>query len=303
MTGGPERPILICGAGGQVGQALVDRLCQARREVIAFDHGTLDIGDPTQVKHALATHRPWVVVNAAAYTAVDRAESEPDVAHAINAEAPRHLAETCVEIDAALLSYSTDYVFDGTKTTPYVEDDPTAPINIYGRSKLDGEDGIRKTMKRHLILRTSWVFSTGRPNFVTTMLRLGLERDTLSVVDEEFGCPTAAADIANASAALIDAIDRNGDIVWGTYHFCGAGPISRHRFAETIVNEAAAVTGRTVTVVPIKSADFPTPAKRPLHAVLDCGRIARTFGLAQPDWRAPLTQMVRAFHRNRMADR
>jgi dTDP-4-dehydrorhamnose reductase len=295
-----SRPILICGAGGQIGQALTGRLRRMRCEVVALDRLGLDIGDPAHVREIFATHRPCVVINAAAYTAVDRAESEPESAHAINAEAPRRLGEACAEIDAALLSYSTDYVFDGTKATPYTESDPMAPISVYGHSKAAGEDAIRATLKRHLILRTSWVFASGRTNFVTTMLRLGLERDTLRVVDEEFGCPTAAMDIAEATATLIEAIERNGDIPWGTYHFCGAEPISRYRFAEAIMQESAAAGGRRVEVVPIKCADFPTPAKRPLNAILDCRKIARTFGFPQPNWRRPLAEMVQQFHRNRM---
>lgn len=298
-----SRPILICGAGGQVGQALTERFRQTHRDVVALDRRSFDIGDPASVTYVFSTYRPGVVVNAAAYTAVDRAESEPDLAYAINATAPRRLAEACAEIDAALLSYSTDYVFDGTKTVPYTESDPVAPLSVYGHSKAAGEDAIRTTLKRHLILRTSWVFAPDHANFVTTMLQLALERDTLRVVDEEFGCPTAAADIARASAALIDAMDSNGDFPWGTYHFCGAQPISRHRFAEAIVQASATAGGRRIDVVPIKSADFPTPAKRPLNAVLDCDKIARTFGLAQSDWRGPLTDMVQQFHRNRMADR
>jgi dTDP-4-dehydrorhamnose reductase len=155
-----------------VGRALVECLRQAHREVIALDRTALNIGDPEHVKQVLAAHKPAVVVNAAAYTAVDRAESEPEIAEAINAEAPRRLAEVCAAIGAALISYSTDYVFDGTKPAPYVESDPISPLSIYGRSKAAGEDGIRARIERHFILRTSWVFAPGRPNFVTTMLRL-----------------------------------------------------------------------------------------------------------------------------------
>jgi dTDP-4-dehydrorhamnose reductase len=298
-----SRPILVCGAGGQVGQVLTERLRQTVRDVVALDRRALDIADAACVKGILATYRPSVVVNAAAYTAVDRAESEPDVAYAINAEAPRHLALACADIDAALLSYSTDYVFDGTKAVPYTESDPVSPINVYGRSKVLGEDGIRTSLERHLILRTSWVFAPGRSNFVATILRLGRERGILRVTDEELGCPTAAGDIAGASLTLIEAIERNRDVAWGTYHFCGAGPVSRYRFAEAIAREAAAATGLMIDVVPIKSVDYPTPAKRPLKAILDCHKIARAFGLTQPDWRGPLAHAVRKFHRDRMADR
>jgi dTDP-4-dehydrorhamnose reductase len=298
-----SRPILICGAGGQVGHALSERLRRMGREVAAFDRRALDITDPARVKQVLATYRPSVVVNAAAYTAVDRAESEPDVAYAINAEAPRQLALACAEIDAVLLSYSTEYVFDGTKAVPYTESDPVAPINVYGRSKVLGEDGIRTSLERHVIIRTSWVFAPGRSNFVATILRLGLERGMLRVTDEEFGCPTSAGDIAGASVTLIEAMERNLDMPSGTYHFCGAGPVSRYRFAEAIVREVAAAMGRTIEVVPIKSVDFPTPAKRPLKAILDCRKIAQAFDVTQPDWRGPLAHMVRVFHRNRMVDR
>lgn len=300
MTG---QPILICGAGGQVGQTLAERLRRTGRKVVAFDRRALDIADTARVNQVLATYRPSVVVNAAAYTAVDRAESEPEIAFAINAEASHQLALACADVDAALLSYSTEYVFDGNKAAPYTESDPVAPINVYGRSKVLGEDGIRASLERHVILRTSWVFAPGRSNFVTTILRLGLERGMLRVTDEEFGCPTPAGDIAEASVALIEAMEKNRDMPWGTYHFCGVGPVSRYDFAVAIVREAAAATGQAIKVVPINSVDFPTPAKRPLNAVLDCGKIARTFGLAQPDWKAPLACTVQQFHRNRMADR
>ncbi|MBE0530663.1 MAG: dTDP-4-dehydrorhamnose reductase [Rhodospirillales bacterium] len=297
------RSILICGASGQVGQTLTERLRQTGRDVVAFDRRALDIADSARVNQVLSTSRPSVVVNAAAYTAVDQAESEPEVAHAVNAEAPRQLALACVNVDAALLSYSTEYVFDGTKAAPYTESDPVAPLNVYGRSKVLGEDGIRASLERHVILRTSWVFAPGRSNFVTTILRLGLERGTLRVTDEEFGCPTPAGDIAEVSVALIEAMEKNRDMPWGTYHFCGAGPVSRYDFAVAIVREAAATTGLTIDVVPIKSVEYPTPAKRPLNAVLDCGKIARVFGRTQPDWRDPLAQTVREFHCNRMVGR
>lgn len=297
------RPILICGAGGQVGRALIEQLGQTHHQVVACDRDTLDIRDAAQIERVLKAHRPSVVVNTAAYTAVDRAETEADDAFAINGEGSRRLALACAEIDAALISYSTDYVFDGTKSTPYGEADPVAPANVYGRSKWLGEDGIRGVLERHVIVRTSWVFSAGRPNFVTTILRLGSERDTLRVVDDEFGCPTHAGDVARTSAALIDAMERQRDMPWGTYHFCGAEPVSRYRFAEVILREAAGITGKRVAVVPIKSAGYPTAARRPPNAILDCRKIAAAFGVRQPDWHAPLAQVVRDFHRNRMTNR
>lgn len=294
--------ILICGAGGQVGQAVTLQLRQAGREVVTLDRRALDIADPTAIEGAFAAHRPEVVVNAAAYTAVDRAESEPDIAYSVNADGPRRLAEACAKIGAALVSYSTEHVFDGTKSSPYTESDPIAPINLYGLSKAKGEDGIRASLQRHIILRTSWVFSPGRPNYVTTMLRLGSERDVLRIVDDVFGCPTPAWDIATATVGLIDAVAGDQDISWGTYHFCGAGPVSRYRLTQLIMEDYAMTAGRTVEVAPIKDADFPTAAKRPLKAILDCSKIARTFGLTQPDWRGSIKQVVEEFQRNRMAD-
>ena len=201
MTGAP---VLICGAGGQVGRALVDLCTRDGRDFVACDRKRLDLLDTAQIGQVLREVGPAVVVNAAAYTAVDLAESEPDIARAVNCDGVAALAAGCEGVGAALISYSTDYVFDGRKTEPYVETDPIAPLGVYGRTKAFGEGRIRDALERHLILRTSWIFSAGRPNFVNTILRLGTERDSLRIVADEIGCPTLAGDIASVTLRLID---------------------------------------------------------------------------------------------------
>jgi dTDP-4-dehydrorhamnose reductase len=231
---------------------------------------------------------PDIVINAAAHTAVDRAESEPAVAGTINRDAPAAMAEACRKAGAALIHISTDYVFDGSGRTPYVESDPVAPLSVYGRTKEEGETAIRNSLREHVILRTSWVFAAHGSNFVRTMLRLGAERPELRIVSDQCGAPTAARDIAQAIAGVANAIaQRRGS--WGTYHFASDEPVTWYDFARAIF---ALRHGANPRLVPITTDEYKTPARRPMYSVLDCGRIAKDFGIARPSWRAALAHVL-----------
>ncbi|MEO1632504.1 MAG: dTDP-4-dehydrorhamnose reductase, partial [Bacteroidota bacterium] len=213
--------VLIPGANGQVGRELVARAAQHDIEAMGLTRADLDLNDAKAVRAVVQAHQPDAVVNAAAYTAVDRAESEPDLAFAVNRDGPAALAAACADLGIPLVHFSTDYVFDGAKPEPYVEGDPAAPLGVYGQSKWEGEEAVRAALDRHLILRVSWVFSRHGGNFVKTMLRLGREREALRIVADQHGGPTPASAIADAAlVTLRQASERNDD--WGTYHFCGA---------------------------------------------------------------------------------
>lgn len=285
--------LLIAGAQGQLARAMIE-LAPAAADVTAFAVGrpALDLTAPASVLSALADFRPDVIVNAAAYTAVDRAEQEPDAAMALNAEGPARLAEAAARRGAVLVHISTDCVFDGTKPTPYVEDDPTAPLSAYGRSKLAGEDAVRAAAERHIILRTSWVFSPYGSNFVRTILRSAAEQDELRVVDDRVGCPTYAPHLAQAILDVARAVTNGGDACWGTYHAAGTGAVTWCGFAREIVRISAERGGRSVPVVPITTAEYPTAAARPMNSRLDCGKLAANFGIAVPPWQQGLADCM-----------
>lgn len=277
--------ILLTGINGQVGREL-QRALQPLGEVVACDRSTLDLADPDGLRTTLREIKPALIVNPAAYTAVDQAESEPGLAQAINGSAPGILAEEAKRLDALLVHYSTDYVFDGAKSTPYVEYDPTAPLGAYGRSKLDGEQAIAASGCRYLIFRTCWVYGARGRNFLSTMLRLAKERDELRVVDDQFGTPTWSRMIAETSALALARHTRQE----GIYHLAAAGETSWHGFATAIVAEANArgILDRAPPVRRIASADFPTPTRRPANSRLDCSRLHDEFGLRLPDWEEQL---------------
>lgn len=285
------RPILLFGAGGQLGCELMLRRDAAREPIIGFAHGELDIRDYDGVLRAIADTAPALVINAAGYTQVDKAESERDAAFAANRDGPANLATACARAALPLLHVSTDYVFDGRKEGPYMEGDAVGPLGVYGSSKLAGEEAVRQRLERHVILRTAWVFSAHGTNFVKTIARLAAERPALSIVDDQRGGPTPAGSVAEALLAVASAIgDGNGR--WGTYHFCGAPATSRYAFARAIVEAASPYLGRRVPIRPIATADYPRPAKRPANSVLDCGKIAAAFGIASPGWRASLPAIL-----------
>lgn len=277
--------ILLTGINGQVGHELL-RSLQPLGEVIALDRAGLDLGDPDRIRTVVRETRPAIIVNPAAYTAVDKAESEPDLAMAINGSAPGILAEEAQRLDALLVHYSTDYVFDGAKPAPYVEDDPTGPLGIYGSSKLAGEAAIRASACRHLIFRTSWVYGRHGRNFLNTMLRLAGERDELRVVADQHGAPTWSRMIAEATAL---ALARHAG-QQGIYHLAADGATTWHGFATMIVATAHAqgLIDKSPPVRRITSADFPAPARRPANSRLDCTRLAEDFNLQLPDWAGQL---------------
>lgn len=285
--------ILITGGSGQVGHCLKAQL-EGCAELSVPDSSALDIADRRSVRQAVETFRPDYIINAAAYTAVDKAESNAERAFAVNRDGARHLAEAAEAAGAAMLHISTDYVFDGAGGAPYDEAAPTAPQNIYGASKLAGEQAVLAACRRAVVMRTSWVFGAHGQNFIKTMLRLGRERDSLGIVADQYGAPTAAADIA---AALITIVRRHTPEQLaeraGIYHYCGSPYASWFEFAETIFAEAAAqgVLVKIPAVKPIATADYPTPAKRPADSRLDCGKIHAVFGIGPCDWHSALSNL------------
>jgi dTDP-4-dehydrorhamnose reductase len=282
--------ILVIGRIGQVAHELRRGAWPAGFTRNFLERPEIDLTRAAEVRDKVIAARPQIVVNAAAYTAVDGAESDRDTAFAVNRDGPAALAEACREIGAALVHYSTDYVYDGTKIGPYVESDPINPLSAYGASKAEGDAAIRARLDRHVILRTSWVYSATGQNFVKTMLRLGAERDRLGIVDDQLGAPTAAADIAAATIAVCAALVAGKDDGFGTFHFTGGGATTWHGFASEIFAGAAARGRKTPRIVePIATEAYPTPAVRPRNSLLDCGQIARRYGIAAPPWQASLS--------------
>jgi dTDP-4-dehydrorhamnose reductase len=282
--------VLVLGSHGQVGRELM--LVPSKSwEVVGLGHAELDIGDEVAVRSTIARRRPDMVINAAAYTAVDRAESEREQAFAVNALAPGFIAAACADAGAALIHYSTDYVFDGTKPTPNLENDPLRPLGVYGESKAAGERAVRAALPRHVIIRTGWVYGAFGANFVKTMLRIAGERDELRVVADQFGCPTAADDIAAATMAITRRIFE-GTGAWGTIHYAGAGRTSWHEFAVAIIDSAEISTGRRPVVRAISTAEYPTQARRPVNAVLGCAAIESAFGIVGAPWRDSLARTL-----------
>ncbi|MVW85120.1 dTDP-4-dehydrorhamnose reductase [Pseudomonas sp. PB101] len=283
--------VLINGRHGQVSHELQRRL-RAVGELIVLGRDQLDLAQPDQVRRQVQNIRPDLIINAAAHTAVDLAESEPQAAFAINAVAPGVLAEEALALDIPLIHYSTDYVFDGMKAGPYTEDDTPNPLGVYGKSKLAGEQAIRDVQGKHLILRTSWVYSTHGRNFLLTMQRLLQEKPELRVVADQIGAPTWAGTIANSTLALIERWQANEVADWGTYHLSAQGETSWFGFAQAI-GEALRQQGKPcATLIAIPSSDYPTPAARPLNSRLDCSRLQRDWGVSQPDWQTALRECL-----------
>ncbi len=293
--------ILLLGANGQVGTELRRSLAALGELTAATRHGQLPDGTACEVAdfdqpeslHALVERTaPNVVVNAAAYTAVDRAEDDADAAFRANTESPRVLADACARQHALLVHYSTDYVFDGRGSRPYREDDPTSPLGVYGASKLAGEDAIRNSGVRHLIFRTAWVYAAHGKNFLLTMLRLAKERDELRVVGDQVGTPTPAALIAEVTGAILQQPFRES----GVWNLTPGGQTSWHGFAQAIVDQAVerGLVARAPKVTAITTAEYPTSAARPAYSVLDTGRLRREFGVELPQWQEGLRHTLRA---------
>ncbi len=279
--------ILLTGASGQVGYEL-ERSLQALGEVVAVDRARMDLSDLDQVRDVVRAVRPGLIVNPAAYTAVDKAESEPELAHRVNAEAPAVMAQEARLLGAAMVHYSTDYVFDGSKRGPWAESDPTNPINVYGSSKLAGEQAIAAAGIPHLILRTSWVYGMRGKNFLLTMLRLARERDELRVVADQHGAPTWSRTIADTTAAMLAQARAGGPQWWernsGIYHLSSQGQTTWHGFTEAIV----AAAGLECRVLPITSAEYPVPARRPVNSVMTSEKLIGSM-CDLPDWRHALS--------------
>ena len=277
--------LLCIGKSGQVASALAERAAERSIDMESLGRPDLDMLQVESVETALRDIQPRAVINAAAYTQVDAAESDQDAAFALNAEAPTKLAACCAQADVPLLHVSTDYVFDGSAERPYLEDDPTGPLNAYGASKLAGEEGIRAQTAAHIILRTSWVYGPHMPNFVTTMLRLAEEKGGASVVDDQIGAPTSALDIADALLDIAHTVlDQSDQDLWGTYHFVAAGQGSWADFAALIFERFDAHSGKTTELKRIATSAYPTPAARPLYSVLSTQKLSQIFGITPRDW-------------------
>ena len=286
-------PILVFGANGQLGRELVD-LATARGVAIkGLGRADADIAEADAVAAAIARVKPRLIVNAAAYTAVDRAEGDEQGARRGNVEGPRALAIAADAAGVPFVHFSTDYVFNGTKHGAYVESDPIAPLGVYGRTKADGEAAVRAATARHVIVRTAWVYGAHGNNFLKTMLRLAAERDELRVVADQHGCPTATFDLAEAVLAIDRAIDA-GATPWGTYHFAGDGATTWHAFASAIVDDQAPFPGRRPPVRAIATSDYPTPARRPANSKLSSALFGATFGYRAAPWGARARQVVEA---------
>ncbi|MEX6675154.1 dTDP-4-dehydrorhamnose reductase [Pseudomonas sp. W2Oct36] len=287
---GPLR-ILISGQQGQVSQALQQRL-QNMGELIVLGRDQLDLSQPESIRPVVRDIKPDLIINAAAHTAVDQAESEPDLAFAINATSPGVFAEEAAALGIPLVHYSTDYVFDGSKAGAWVESDAPNPLGVYGSSKLAGERAIAAAGGQHLILRTSWVYSLTGRNFLLTMQRLLQERETLSIVADQIGAPTWAGTIAASTGALIERWRDGAPGAWGVYHLTTSGETSWFGFAEAIGQQLINSGKPCAVLEPIASSAYPTPAARPLNSRLDCSLLQREWGVSQPDWHDALLECL-----------
>jgi dTDP-4-dehydrorhamnose reductase len=303
--------ILLTGKNGQVGAELARQLPRLGG-VLALDREQLDLTKPKVIQRAIRETKPRIIVNAAAYTAVDKAEEEESIARTVNAEAPGVMAEEAKKIGALLVHYSTDYVFNGTKTTPYTEEDPPNPISAYGRTKFAGEQAIRASGVPHLIFRTAWIYATRGRNFLLTILRLATQREELRIVHDQIGAPSWGREIARATTEVLEQVTQQGNLEQGPslrggiYHMTAAGMTNWYDFALAILEEAAlvppdvpwfeAATGGKPLIarriVPISTQEYPTPARRPQYSVLSNSRLVRDFGIELPHWRSQLRSAV-----------
>ena len=281
----------IIGKNGQLGKALLHQSPGDNVAVEVFGRASCDIAERNSVEQSLGNKALDMVVNAAAYTAVDQAEKEPERAYAVNAQGPANLASFCARQYIPLIHISTDYVFDGTKTTAYRESDALAPLGVYGASKAQGEDNVRNLLARHVIIRTSWLYSATGHNFVKTMLRLGREKSVLKIVDDQHGCPTSAADLADGIWQIVAAVRRDERSFWGTYHFCNQGETTWYGLAQAVFERVRVYSGYALQMkqlLPIPTSAYPTPARRPAYSVLNCDHIQSTFQMKIRRWQSAL---------------
>jgi dTDP-4-dehydrorhamnose reductase len=287
-------PVVVFGAAGQVGHELLNQP-PIGVPVAGFAHADVDISDSAAVGAVVARLAPSVIVNAAAYTAVDKAESDVERAFAVNEQGARNLAQAATSQGSTLIHISTDYVFDGRKREPYVEDDPVGPLGVYGRSKLAGEQAVVARCERHIILRTAWVCGTHGSNFVKTMLRLAGERDLVRVVSDQRGTPTSASDLAAAIFAIIARLSEDHR-AFGTFHLTNSGATTWHGVAAHIFAWLAANGRAAPRLEAITTAEYPTPAARPSYSILDCGRISQAYGIALRPWENALDDILGGLH-------
>jgi dTDP-4-dehydrorhamnose reductase len=285
--------ILLIGKNGQVGWEL-RRTLAPLAEVVAVDYPEINLTDTPAVRQLVAGTRPSVVVNAAAYTAVDKAETETELCRQINAIAPGVLAEEAKKLGALMVHYSTDYVFDGAKTSSYIETDAPNPLGAYGRTKLEGDRAVKASGADHLIFRLCWVYGARGQNFMLTMQRLAREREKLRVVGDQFGCPTWSRMIAETTAQALKQVlaSANASGFNGEYHLAAGGQTTWHEFASRIIELMPEAERKCRVVEKITTAEYPTPARRPAYSVLDCGKLHNTFGLRLPDWETGLRQVL-----------
>ena len=294
VSGTPLK-ILITGQHGQVSRELQQRL-QGLGELVVLGRDQLDLANPEQIRQQVRSHRPGLIINAAAHTAVDQAENEPDIAFAINATAPGVLAEEAKALGIPLIHYSTDYVFDGSKPAPYTEDDVPNPLGVYGASKLAGERAIAAVGGQYLILRTSWVYSSHGKNFLLTMQRLLQEKPHMRIVADQIGAPTWAGTIADSTRALIERWQAGQAGEWGVYHLTAQGETSWFGFAQAIGEHLLAEGKACAALEGIPASEYPTPAKRPLNSRLDCSRLQQQWQVSQPQWREALRECLAQQH-------
>jgi len=285
--------IVLTGANGQVGHAIQKMALISNVSITAYTRAECDITNYTSTKNLLESTSPGLIINAAAYTAVDAAEENAELAFEINQMGCENLAKICYELDIPLLHISTDYVFDGSAHTPYKETDNTSPCNVYGNSKLEGEKSVIQNCKKYIILRTSWVFGEHGNNFVKTMLRLAKERKELSVVNDQIGCPTSANSIAKAILEIVSAIKQSHND-WGIYHYCDKPETTWYGFAREVFEQMASLGMSTPVVTPITTDEYPQRARRPMYSVLDCRKIQSEFSIIQSDWREDLREVIKS---------
>ena len=286
--------VLITGAAGQLGTELCLRSKARAHDIVAVNHNELDVTNESSINALVAQVKPAVIINAAAYTAVDRAETDSATAFAVNRDGPLYLARACAKADIPLLHISTDYVFDGKKSVPYLETDIPNPQGVYGQSKLEGEIAVASALDKYITLRTAWVFSATGHNFVRTILRLAKERDELSVVADQTGAPTWAGDIAEVLLEIVNRIHQGKAVTWGLYHYTGSPATTWHAFAVAICEQAFALDmlEKKPIIKPISTSEYPTPASRPQNSVLACAHIQKELRIPQADWRIGLKQIL-----------
>jgi dTDP-4-dehydrorhamnose reductase len=291
---------VLFGSSGQLGVELVERLKRLDGSCVCCDLPQYDISDLQSVSAVIRDEKPDGVINASAYTAVDLAEDNRETAFKVNGDGPAHLAACCSAAGIPLIHVSTDYVFDGRGSVPYRESNAVNPLGVYGASKAAGENAVRETLREHIILRTAWLYGVYGNNFVKTMLRLGKSNETIRVVDDQFGCPTSAADLADAVMGVLERIrsDRGG-AVWGTYHYCGKGITTWFNFAERIFQCAREFGPLAVkNLVPISTEEYPVKAARPAYSALNCDKIEKNFGISTCPWPASLEKTIRELFTN-----